>query len=146
MKYVSGSTGAWGASCQTNTLGTAAVGYTPIVDYVYSADNTEAWLQKTVATVGPVTIGFDVVKRFYSYSNGIYYDPDCSSSSPNYLGGHAVVVVGYGTDPTLGALGDYWICRNSWGTNWASMGGYFKMARNRGNLCGLATWATYPVV
>ena len=134
------------ASCQTNTLGTAAVGYTPIVDMIESPLGTEAWLQNAVATVGPVTIGYDVVNSFYSYSNGIYYDADCSSSSTNYLGGHAVVVVGYGTNPTLGALGDYWICRNSWGTGWAQLGGYFKMARNRGNLCGLANWATYPVV
>ncbi len=130
-------------SCQTNTLGTAAVGYTPIVSYVQSPDNTESWLQNAVATVGPVTIGYTVLDSFYSYSNGIYYDPNCVSSlSVN----HAVVVVGYGTDPTLGVLGDYWICRNSWGTGWAQLGGYFKIARNRGNHCGLAKQATYPVV
>ena len=98
------------ASCQTNILGTAAVGYTPIVDIIQSPDNSEAWLQNAVATVGPVTIGSAVLDSFYSYSNGIYYDVNCVSSlSPN----HAVVVVGYGTDPTLGVFGDYWICRNS---------------------------------
>ena len=113
---------------------------------VESPDNTESWLQNAVATVGPVTIVFSVVQSFYSYSNGIYYDRDCSLSSPNYVGGLGVVVVGYGTDPTVGAFGKYWICRNSWGTGWAQLGGYFKMARNRGNHCGLATYATYPVV
>jgi C1A family cysteine protease len=123
-------------------LGTTAVGYTPVKGYVQTPTGTEAWLQNAVATIGPVTIGYDVVTSFYYYSSGVYYDPDCSSSSVNYQGGHAVVVVGYGTDPTLG---DYWIMRNSWGTGWGQAG-HFLMARNRGNICGLATKATYPTI
>ena len=123
-------------------MGTTAVGYTPVKGYVQTPTGTEAWLQNAVATIGPVTIGYDVVESFYYYSSGVYYDPDCSSSSVNYQGGHAVVVVGYGTDPTLG---DYWIMRNSWGTGWGQAG-HFLMARNRGNICGLATKATYPTI
>jgi C1A family cysteine protease len=123
-------------------LGSTAVGYTPVKGYVQTPTGTEAWLQNAVATIGPVTIGYDVVTSFYYYESGVYYDPDCSESSVNYDGGHAVVVVGYGTDP---ALGDYWIMRNSWGTGWGQAG-YFLMARNRGNLCGLANSATYPTI
>ena len=32
---------------------------------------------------------------------------------------HAVVAVGYGTDPTYGA---YFLVRNSWGTSWGESG------------------------
>ena len=131
------------STCKTTSLGTAAVGFSPVLGYVQSPyPGTESWLKNAVATVGPVTIGFDVVTSFYYYSSGVYYDADCNTASANYQGGHAVVVVGYGTDPLEG---DYWIMRNSWGTWWGNQG-YFLMARNRGNLCGLATYATYPLV
>ena len=76
------------------------------------------------------------------YTRGVYSDPDCKTSSANYLGGHAVTVIGYGTDASQG---DYWLVRNSWGTSWGEQG-YFKMAMNKNNMCGLATWAVYPVV
>ena len=143
QKYVSGSTATWGSSCRTDTLGSSAVGYTPVTGYVYTPDQTEAWLENAVATVGPVPMAFIVVNSLWSYSSGIYYDADCTWSSANYAGFHAVVVVGYGTDPTLG--GDYWIVRNSWGTGWGDKG-YIKFARNRGNLCELASYAQYPTL
>ena len=114
-----------------------------MVNYVQAPyPGTEAWLLTTVTNVGPTTIGIDVVKSFMSYKTGVYYDADCSSSSANYLGGHAIVVVGYGTDASLG---DYWIVRNSWSSGWGDKG-YIKMARNKSNLCGLASYATYPTI
>ena len=124
------------------TLDSSAVGYTPVTGYVQSPDGSEKWLQNAVATIGPVTIGFDVVGSFMSYSSGVYNDANCNSNNPNYMGGHAVVVVGYGTDSKVG---DYWLMRNSWGMKWGEQG-YFRMARNKKNLCGLATYATYPTL
>ena len=52
----------------------------------------------------------------------------------------AVQLVGYGTDASLG---DYWIVRNSWGSRWGEEG-YFKLARNENNMCGVATEVYYP--
>lgn len=43
---------------------------------------------------------------FQYYTNGIYYDTDCSKTSLN----HAMLVVGYGTDSSTGI--DYWILKN----------------------------------
>lgn len=76
---------------------------------------------------------------FQYYTSGIYYDFDCNTSNLN----HAMLVVGYGTDSNTGM--DYWILKNSWGEYWGSRG-YMKLARNQGNMCGVATAATYPML
>ena len=122
-------------------MGSSAVGFTPVTGSVSTPDGSEAWLQKAVATIGPVTVAFAVMKGFFSYKSGVYYDANCNDKSPNYSGGHAVVVVGYGTDSKFG---DYWLVRNSWG-NGSVEEGYVRMARNKGNMCGIASWANYPL-
>lgn len=63
----------------------------------------EEALKKVVAIYGPVSVGIDVIgSDFVNYSSGVFYSDDCNSKSMN----HAVLVVGYGTDPKGG---DYWL-------------------------------------
>ncbi|KFK39254.1 hypothetical protein AALP_AA3G220300 [Arabis alpina] len=55
---------------------------------------------------------------------------------------HGVVVVGYGSSNGE----DYWIIRNSWGSNWGESG-YVKLQRNIDDpfgKCGVAMMASYP--
>lgn len=99
---------------------------------------SEGDLQNAVATTGPVSIGIDAShSSFQFYHSGIYVEPACSSTQLD----HGVLVVGYGTNSD----GDYWLVKNSWGTNWG-MAGYIYMARNHSNHCGVATMASIPTV
>lgn len=90
-------------------------------------------IKLAVATVGPIAISINASpKTFQLYSNGIYDDSDCSSSTVN----HAMLVIGY--------TPDYWILKNWWGKHWGEQG-YMKIRRNK-NMCGLANFAAYAVV
>ncbi|XP_052741117.1 procathepsin L [Bicyclus anynana] len=99
-----------------------------------NADNETA-LQITVAEVGPVAAAIDANGNFKDYKSGVYYNATCTTTVT-----HSVLVVGYGTDEREG---DYWLIKNSWGTTWGEAG-YGKMARNRDNNCGIASFASYP--
>lgn len=99
---------------------------------------SEHALQVAVAMQGPVSVAIDANHQsFMQYRSGVFTEPKCSTTQSD----HAVLVVGYGTDDGQ----DYWLVKNSWGTSWG-MDGYIKMARNRDNMCAIATYAIYPEV
>lgn len=99
--------------------------------------NYERALQKAVAHQ-PVSASIEASRRaFQLYSSGIF-DGRCGT----YLD-HGVTVVGYGSEGGK----DYWIVKNSWGTQWGEAG-YVRMARNvrvRAGKCGIAMEPLYPV-
>ena len=53
----------------------------------------------------------EVYQSFYDYKSGIYHK-GIHDMFP--VGGHAVKLIGWGTQDG----DDYWICANSWGTEW----------------------------
>jgi cathepsin L len=85
---------------------------------------------------GPVSIAIDASQSsFQFYSGGIYYEPFCHSDLDSL--DHGVLVVGYGDG--------YYLVKNSWGPGWGWQG-YIYMSRNQHNNCGIATYATYPML
>jgi len=66
---------------------------------------------------GPVETTFTVYQDFFSYKSGVY-----QHVTGDYDGGHAIKVLGWGTENGV----DYWLCANSWNTSWGD-NGFFKI-------------------
>merc|ERR1712078_454702 len=79
---------------------------------------------------GPIQVAFKVYKSFMSYKTGVY-SKHIWELVPE--GGHAVKVVGWGTEDGT----DYWLVANSWDTTWGDEG-FFKIKRGN-NECGIET-------
>nr|CAD7404506.1 unnamed protein product [Timema poppensis] len=112
-----------------------------LTGYVDVESGNEDLVQEAVATVGPISIALDASQRsFHLYNGGVYFEPNCTSGIDDL--DHAILLIGYGTDLKGN---DYWLVKNSWGTNWGEEG-FMRIARNRDNNCGLATSASYPLI
>jgi C1A family cysteine protease len=95
-------------------------------------------LQDAVA-MGPVAVAIDASHpEFRFYISGVYFQSNCGNTTDDL--DHEVLAIGYGTYNGQ----DYWLVKNSWSTHWGDEG-YVMMSRNRGNNCGIATQATYPI-
>ena len=120
-------------------------------------------------------VGIDANSQFMQFYHGGFYSGNCTFTSGYTICmgdcgqaltdlNHAVLIVGYGTEPAgtdqcpgrnSGNWGrddcPYWIVKNSWGPGWGE-DGYFKMARildsqdHESNICGFAHDANIPVV
>lgn len=121
--------------------GTCKYDATKVVAHVskfIETDGSEAALIEALNIV-PVATAVQVTNSFQNYQSGILNDPTCNN--PEDIS-HGIAVVGYGAD----AKGNqYYILKNSWGEDWG-MAGYILIAKNAGNMCGVATDACYAVV
>jgi len=86
-------------------------------------------IKQAIADGGPVVATMTVYEDFYSYVSGVY-----RHTWGDYLGGHAVTLVGYND-----AEG-YWIVRNSWSAGWGESG-WFRIAYGQ---CGIDDYIYAP--
>ena len=87
--------------------------------YVQTYDNDADTIALAILRGGPVTASFDVYEDFEDYVGGIYV-----VKSKVALGGHAVRIVGWGTEAGV----PYWKVANSWNRFWGEQG-YFRIRR-----------------
>ena len=95
-------------------------------------DQSEDELQFYIEKYGPASCCVNASPlTFQLYKTGIYDDPKCT---PNY--NHGVGCVGFGGYRE----NSYWIVKNSFGNTWGE-GGYIRIAKNKNNMCGIASMA-----
>jgi len=114
------------AAAYTDALRRKVTGYQRCTNF--------AAVKNAIAAGNPVTIGFSVYSSFESAwadipsgQPGSGMMPYPNKATEQYLGGHAVCIVGYDdTMPVAGKPNGRFIVRNSWGTSWGDRG-YFYM-------------------
>ena len=75
--------------------------------------NNATAIQMEIMQRGPVTAAFSVYSDFENYASGVY-----THTGGKMAGGHAVKIVGWGTDGGV----DYWKIANSWNPYWGEKG------------------------
>ncbi|PQM57429.1 MAG: hypothetical protein CML47_11105 [Rhodobacteraceae bacterium] len=124
-------------NCKFSKKGSGA----KIINWIDIPSGDEYALAEAVANVGPVSVTVDASSQWQFYDTGILIPKrifGCSSKPIN--ANHGVVIVGYGSENNI----DYWIVRNSWGTDWGESG-YLRLVRGI-NACGVANSASYPII
>jgi len=96
--------------------------------------NDQAAIMNHIANVGPLAISV-AANGFKDYSSGVF---DGCDYDENIQLNHSVQLVGYGSDFSPAGVVDYWLVRNSWGTNFGE-DGYIRMLRETEPRCGTDT-------
>jgi len=97
---------------------------TSLTKYSIINDGDDETLMKYVGNGYPVVVEYNIASfEFMCYSSGIFQQPSNLGNASHWL-----VVIGYGTDSNTGL--DYWLCQNSFGTNWGE-NGYIRIKRDK---------------
>lgn len=106
--------------------------------YYEVTKNDEKVLQKSVSDqIISVSIKANSTE-FKLYTSGIF-NGKCGDELD-----HSINIIGYGSEDNV----DYWLVRNSWGTEWGE-DGYIRIIRNSKNReghCGIAIEPFYPFI
>lgn len=110
-----------------------------VVGFTKKQYMNEKDMKEMLYETGPLAIALNA-DLLDAYKGGIILS-DVNECDPDIIN-HAVVLVGYGYDKENDL--DYWICKNSWNTDWGE-NGYFRMQRNKG-ACGINDYVTTAII
>ncbi|XP_066919274.1 cathepsin B-like [Clytia hemisphaerica] len=121
-------------SCEKECRQGYNVSYTEDRHYVktkYTVSSDQTKIMTDIMTNGPVEGAFTVYADFPNYKSGVY-----QHTTGSQLGGHAIKILGWGTENGT----PYWLVANSWNPDWGNKG-FFKIKRG-GNECGIESSIT----
>ncbi len=84
---------------------------------------------KTAVMDGPIMAWLNIYEDLTTYSGGVY-----SHITGGFLGAHYVALIGWDD------AGDYWICKNSWGTWWGESG-FLRIRKSNGGASDFCQYA-----
>lgn len=104
----------------------------------------------------PIGVAIYATNTLSKYKKGIITEDFMRCSNPAREVNHGVTIVGYGKvekdDPAKLWCSEYWIVRNSWGSNWGEEG-FFRMCMDKAGLkntplgtCLINKYITYPTM
>jgi C1A family cysteine protease len=92
----------------------------------FDSPESRAIIKSQIYQYGPVAAGMNVTNDFINFGN-VHHDPTDYFPDPDEPWGmslnHIIVILGWKNDSSIDN-GGYWICKNSWGTNWGYNGFY----------------------
>lgn len=115
--------------CDRKCEGNTSINYQKDKHYgtrSYSISSDVEQIQTEIMNNGPVEGAFTVYADFPTYRSGVY-----RHVTGGELGGHAIKIMGWGTEDGS----PYWLVANSWNTDWGDKG-YFKILRGQDE-CGI---------
>lgn len=111
-------------------------------DKFFKLEHQNEDLLKMTLEKTPVVVAINMDKLFL-YSGGVFSDWSCDVNDLD----HVVLLVGYGTDAKTGM--DYWLLKNSYGSNWGEEG-FFRIERKgssgKPGICGITERAFISTV
>jgi cathepsin B len=145
LPYVSGSAGSFedhfgskdgSGTCPTEVLAQHRH-FKAVAGSTRQVGPSEQAIMYELARSGPIDVSITIYNDIWAYRRGVY----TSNPSSGVAGGHAVKLVGYGTDKGL----DYWTLQNSWGAGWGE-GGFFRTRRRDRIGIESSAWVVTPII
>ncbi|KAG7392495.1 hypothetical protein PHYPSEUDO_000183 [Phytophthora pseudosyringae] len=147
MPYDDSSSGSSSASNSSSVCAVSAdkaaasiTGWEQIVGGDCTASKNCTTLLRSALEKQPIAVAITSNGGFGEYTGGFYNCPNNGDiASKNDLN-HALLLVGYGTDSSVG---DYWILKNSYGSSWGDSG-FIKLVADAKINCGLNVFPVIP--